>query len=228
MCMSFLYRLYVLVYAWAYVNMYMYTYIHTYLYLYTYTHIYMYIYAFTCFFYTHVHIHLSICLCMNLSEFTYDTCEYAHKYTNSLLCPCNASLLRIWRDLPAEKWHSKKKCRHVLTSIEGQHPRLLYLARTGRSWVCITKKVGPRLQLLKERSRKTHFESISLPPGNNRPRQGRKIGNQGLASFQEYILTNAQDATTWRSTGHRHRATSGPGHKDVTKPQHGRANARQD
>jgi len=126
------------------------------------------------------------------------------------------------------RWHSQKKCRHVLTSIESQHPRLLYLARTGGSWVRIIEKAGPRLQLLKERGRKSLFESIGFPPGNNRPRQGRKIGNQGLASFREYILTNAQDETIWRSTGHRHCATSGPGHKDVTKPQHGTANAGQD
>jgi len=74
--------------------------------------------------------------------------------------------------------------------------------------VCITEKVAPRLQLPKERGLKPHFESISLPPGNIRPQQGRKIGNQGLASFQEYILINAQDATTRRSNGHQHRTTT--------------------
>ena len=79
--------------------------------------------------------------------------------------------------------------------------------------MCITEKAGPRLQLLKERGWKTHFESISLPPGNNRPQQGRLIRNQGLASFQEYILTNAQDATTRHITGHLHHATSGSGTK---------------
>jgi len=133
-----------------------------------------------------------------------------------------------WQYLPAEKWHSKKKCWHVLTSIEGQHPRLLYLARTSGSWVCITNKAGLRLWLLTERGWITHFESISLPPGNNRPQQGRKIRNQGLPSFQEDILANAQDATKQRSTGHQHHTTSSSWHKDVTKPQHCTAYAWQD
>jgi hypothetical protein len=156
-----------------------------------------------------------------------DTCMF-NGYLSFTSAGVGISFWCVLKLIFPRKWHSQIKCRHVLTSIEGQHPRLLYLARTGGSWVCITEKVGPRPRLLKERGRKSHFESINLPLENNRPRQGRKIGNQGLASFQEYILTNAQDATTWRSTGHRHRATSGSGHKDVTKPQHGTANAGQD
>jgi len=47
----------------------------------------------------------------------------------------NAELVdkSTWLYLPAENGIRKKKCQHLLTSIEGQHPRLLYLARTSGS-----------------------------------------------------------------------------------------------
>jgi len=82
MCMH-IYRLYVFVYACVYIYIYVYLYIYIFIFVYIHTYIHVYI-CVQMFFHMYVCTNLSICLCMNLSEFIYHTCEYAHKSTNSL------------------------------------------------------------------------------------------------------------------------------------------------
>jgi len=77
-------------YMYSYMHVYIYTYIYLciyiliFVYIHTYVHVYICIYMF---FHMYVCKNLCICLYMNLSEFTYHTCEYAHKSPNSTLCP---------------------------------------------------------------------------------------------------------------------------------------------
>jgi len=78
--------------------------------------------------------------------------------------------------------------------------QLLYLTQTGGHRVFSTRKGDLVLQLPNKNDQKhLFFATISPTPPRHclGLQRDRKIRNQGLASFQEHILTNAQDATTW-------------------------------
>ena len=92
--------------------------------------------------------------------------------------------------------------------------------------MCCTEKTGPRPRLPKERGWKTHFESISLSPGNIRPRQGRKIRKPGpvkLSGIHPDKHTRCNNTTQHQALTRCDKLPLAP---RFTKPRHGKHQAR--